>query len=78
MVVPHSPLWPVCWLACRYVVFRLFLDKGFEGGKALLYERLLSFLNGKPLMANVDKVRQADPRPTLTAPVTDYSLPSSR
>lgn len=39
-------------------MFRLFLDKGFEGGKALLYERLLSFLNGKPLMANVDKVRQ--------------------
>jgi hypothetical protein len=29
------------------MLFRLFLDKGYEGGKAVFYERLLAFLNGK-------------------------------
>jgi hypothetical protein len=36
------------------MTFKLFLDKSFEGGKALLYERLLSFLNSKSLMSNVN------------------------
>lgn len=39
-----------------YMVLKLILDKGYgkeEDGKAVLYERLLSFLNGKALMANV-------------------------
>ncbi len=38
----------------RYMVLKLILDKSYgEDGKAVLYERLLSFLNGKALMANV-------------------------
>ena len=37
------------------MLFRLYLDKSYDGGKVVLYERLLSFLNGRALMANVDK-----------------------
>ena len=41
------------------MVLKLILDKSYgEDGKAVLYERLLSFLNGKALMANV--ANQAD------------------
>lgn len=37
------------------MLFKLLLDKNVENGKQILYERLLAFLNGKSLMANVDK-----------------------
>jgi hypothetical protein len=36
------------------MIFKLYLDRGFEGGKVMFYERLLAFLNQRPLMANVD------------------------
>lgn len=35
-------------------MFKLLMDKSYDGGKAVFYERLLPFLNGMPVMANVD------------------------
>jgi len=38
----------------RYMIMKLFLDKGVVNGKQVLYERLMSFLNNRPVMSTVE------------------------